>query len=65
MWWALGITLSYNSLLPMYFTILYHTMYGEPIKGHRFVSVMLFVTIIKFHSKLIHTIYCMYSILFV
>ena len=70
MWWALGIPLSYNKDLQTAYCLCIlqyctYTMYGEPIKGHRFVIVMLFVTIIKIHSKLIHTIYCMYSILFV
>ena len=70
MWWALGITLSYNKDLQTAYCLCIlqyctYTMYGELIKSHRFVSVTLFVTIIKIHSKLIHTIYCMYSILFV
>ena len=56
MWWpwALGIPLSYNKDLQTAYCLCIlqycnNTMYGEPIKGHRFVIVMLFVTIIKIH----------------
>ena len=72
MWWALGIPLSYNKdlqtaycLCILQYCIYLYNVWRTHYKGHSFVIVMLFLTIIKIHSKLIHTIYCMYSILFV